>query len=72
MNDDMKNALLDYHNKMRNEIALGKVDNYDEAANMATIEWDDGLAETAVKNVHQCEMKHDDCRGTGMTGKSTD
>lgn len=67
MNDAMKKALLDVHNKLRNEIALGKVDHYDQAANMATIQWDDGLAKTAALNVHQCEMKHDECRGTGMT-----
>lgn len=65
MDNAMKKAILDVHNKMRNEIAMGKVPNYGPAANMATMQWDDGLAAKAALNVHQCEMKHDDCRATG-------
>jgi hypothetical protein len=61
MNDEMKQALLDIHNKKRNEIALGQVPNYDPAANMATLQWDDGLAANAELNVRQCEMRHDKC-----------
>lgn len=66
MNDDMKNALLNIHNKLRNQIAMGQIANYDQAANMHQLQWDDGLAATAALNVHQCQMEHDDCRGTGM------
>lgn len=66
MDDDMKNAILNIHNKLRNEIALGNVEHYDQAANMATMEWDDDLAANAALNVHQCEMEHDECRNTGM------
>ena len=62
----MKNAILNAHNKYRNEIALGRIQNYNQAANMATMEWDDGLAANAALNVHQCEMKHDECRNTGI------
>lgn len=70
MNDAMKNAILDVHNKMRNEIALGKVEHYDKSTNMATMVWDDDLAKNAALNVHQCEMKHDDCKAT--SNKSTE
>ena len=67
MNDAMKKAILEVHNKNRNDISLGKVEHYDQAANMATMQWDDKLAARAVLNVHQCEMKHDDCTNTGKT-----
>lgn len=70
MNDDMKKTILDAHNKLRNDIALGQVEHYDQAANMATLEWDDGLAAQAALNVHQCEMKHDDCKNTGRIAKN--
>lgn len=66
MDDDMKNAIVNIHNKLRNEIALGQIENYDQAANMATMEWDDALAANAALNVHQCEMEHDECKNTGM------
>lgn len=69
MDDAMKKAILDVHNKLRNDIASGKVEHYDQAANMMALQWDEGLAGTAAKNVHQCEMKHDDCRGTGKTAR---
>lgn len=70
MDAAMKMAIVDVHNKMRNEIALGKIPNYSPAANMATMEWDDGLAAKAALNVHQCDMKHDDCGATGKIVKN--
>lgn len=69
MDDTMKMAILDAHNKMRNEIAMGKIPNYGPAANMATMEWDDALAANAALNVRQCEMKHDKCH-TGIESNS--
>lgn len=68
----MKRALVIVHNKLRNEIALGKISNYSPAANMETMIWDDSLAAKAALNVHQCEMKHDNCRATGIRGKIFD
>lgn len=65
MDEAHKKAIVDAHNKVRSEIANGKIPNYDSAANMATIQWDDGLAANAALNVHQCVMKHDSCH----TGK---
>lgn len=65
MTDAIKQKLLDFHNQLRNDIALGKVKNYEKAANMATMEWDDGLAKFAEMNVRKCEMTHDECMNTG-------
>lgn len=65
MDAAMKKALLDVHNRLRNDLALGKIEHYDPAANMATIQWDDGLAAKAALNVRQCELRSDGCRATG-------
>lgn len=65
MNETMKKALVDVHNRHRNEIALGNVDNYDAAANMSTMSWDDDLAHLCKLNIASCAMIHDSCRNTG-------
>lgn len=65
MDAAMKNAIVGIHNELRNDIALGKVSPYEQAANMATMQWDDALAANAALNVHQCQMEHDDCTNTG-------
>ena len=65
MNDAMKQKLVDIHNELRDKIAHGKEEHYDQAANMATIEWDDTLAKFAEMNVHKCAMTHDECLNTG-------
>lgn len=59
--EDMKQAIVDKHNELRNEIALGRVAHYDKAAKMATMQWDDDLAKMAEWNVRQCKMDHDNC-----------
>lgn len=69
MNDAMKKAILDVHNKLRSDIANGKIPNYSKAANMKVLTWDQELTDRAALNVHQCEMKHDDCRSTSKTAK---
>lgn len=61
MTPAIKKALVNVHNQKRNEIALGKVPNYDQASNMQTVEWDDDLAAKAALNVKQCSMTHDKC-----------
>lgn len=65
MTDEIKEKILAVHNENRNKIALGEVDNYEKASNMATMEWDDKLAKFAEMNVRKCEMSHDDCMNTG-------
>lgn len=69
MDDAMKNAILNIHNQLRSDIAMGKIQNYNQAANMQALTWDNELASKAALNVHQCEMKHDECRSTGKTVK---
>lgn len=66
MTKDRQDAIVAAFNEVRSEIAQGKIEHYDQAANMATIQWDDGLAANAALNVHQCEMKHDPCH-TGIS-----
>lgn len=62
MTEDRKNALLHIHNKHRNEIALGTVLNYNSAANMLSVSWDNELEKLCQLNVKQCSMTHDRCR----------
>lgn len=65
----MIDAILGIHNELRNKIALGKVKNYDSAAHMATMEWDDGLASLATLNVYRCEKKSDNCKSGNYKSK---
>lgn len=53
MNSPAQNALLDVHNKYRNEIALGNIPNYNSADNMATMQWDNDLANLCSLNVRK-------------------
>lgn len=61
----MKSALLHIHNELRNEIAMGRIDNYGPAANMMTMEWDDDLEANAAINVQHCNEWVHDSYGTG-------
>ncbi|KAM7349965.1 venom allergen-1-like [Cochliomyia hominivorax] len=62
--DDLKQVLVNAHNAKRNFIAGGSDSKHNAACRMATMEWDDELAQVATFNVKQCEMKHDKCRNT--------
>lgn len=65
MGDATKQALVDIHNQLRNEIAMGKLPQYASAANMATIEWDDALAAKAAIKARNCnDWGHDNRPGT--------
>lgn len=72
MTDEIKQKIVDVHNELRNKVALGEVDNYGPAANMASMEWDDTLAKFAEMNVHKCEMAHDECMNTGNEISNSD
>ncbi|KAL7042667.1 hypothetical protein ACKWTF_001240 [Chironomus riparius] len=61
--DDIKQKWVDAHNKYRNKIASGGSPGFNTAANMATMEWDDTLAEYAILNVFRCKIEHD-CHNT--------
>ncbi|EDV99788.1 antigen 5 like allergen Cul n 1 [Drosophila grimshawi] len=52
------------HNVRRNNLALGKLANYQPAKRMATIRWSPEMAKIAAFNVQQCVMQHDECRNT--------
>ncbi|XP_028894690.2 antigen 5 like allergen Cul n 1-like [Zeugodacus cucurbitae] len=58
-----KDLIVDSHNNKRNTVAGGKT-KLKPACRMATMQWDNELAELAALNVKQCQMKHDACRNT--------
>ncbi|CAG9810783.1 unnamed protein product [Chironomus riparius] len=58
-----KKKILDLHNRYRNRIANGDESGFSSAAKMATLEWDDDLADYAGLNVRRCRDEHD-CHNT--------
>lgn len=56
--------ILAYHNEKRNLIAGGQLPGFLPAVRMATMEWDDELAEMAALNAVTCVYEHDQCRNT--------
>ncbi|XP_061388375.1 antigen 5 like allergen Cul n 1-like [Musca vetustissima] len=64
IDDKLKAEIVRAHNEKRNLVAGGGVDHLKPACRMATMEWDDELAEIASYNVLQCKMAHDKCRNT--------
>lgn len=64
-----KAQIVDLHNKLRNTIALGKQSYtsnafYPQAVRMATLQWDQELANIAAANARRCVYGHDKCRNT--------
>ncbi|XP_058825291.1 antigen 5 like allergen Cul n 1-like [Topomyia yanbarensis] len=64
MNAEMKELILDTHNKYRSTLATGGVGWLPKAAAMPTLTWDDDLAETAQVNANRCVRGHDVCHNT--------
>lgn len=58
-------AYLDTINKYRNQQALGNTPHYDPAVRMATVTWDQHMADLASLNARACTFEHDKCRNTG-------
>ncbi|KAL1377635.1 hypothetical protein pipiens_016126 [Culex pipiens pipiens] len=61
--------ILDLHNKLRSTIASGKQSYktnafYPQASRMATLQWDQELANIAAANARRCVYGHDRCRNT--------
>ncbi|ALC49876.1 CG42780, partial [Drosophila busckii] len=56
--------ILRLHNEQRNLIAGGGLSGFPSARQMATMSWDDTLAQLARYNVLQCRLAHDQCRNT--------
>lgn len=64
MTKDLQKTIVDGHNSKRNFIAGGGNPQIRPACRMATMEWDNELAELAALNVKQCDMNHDKCHNT--------
>uniref|UniRef100_A0A2I9LNV7 Cysteine-rich secretory protein n=1 Tax=Centruroides hentzi TaxID=88313 RepID=A0A2I9LNV7_9SCOR len=66
VSEDDQEIIIDLHNKVRNNIAVGKDQSgrLPAAGDMLEMEWDDELAQIAQKLADQCVFKHDcdDCR----------
>uniref|UniRef100_A0A1I8PS81 Venom allergen-1 n=1 Tax=Stomoxys calcitrans TaxID=35570 RepID=A0A1I8PS81_STOCA len=60
----MQNIIVNRHNAKRNLVAGGTVANHKAACRMATMKWNQELANIAALNVRQCKMSHDSCRNT--------
>lgn len=61
--------LLDIHNSLRNQLALGNLTGLDGATlppaiRMSTVRWNKELSDLAELNVRQCKMSHDPCHNT--------
>ena len=66
LNQSNIDSILDLHNQLRNNLALGEVIGLDNisfkpAIRMATLQWDNELADLALLNAYQCKMEHDRC-----------
>lgn len=66
LNESNINSILDLHNQLRSNLALGELTGLDNitfkpAIRMATLKWDNELADLALLNAYQCKMEHDRC-----------
>ncbi|XP_055638839.1 antigen 5 like allergen Cul n 1-like [Toxorhynchites rutilus septentrionalis] len=66
MTAQLKQLILDTHNKYRSTLATGGVEWLPKAAVMPTLTWDDELAETAQMNSNRCIRGHDACHNTDL------
>jgi Cysteine-rich secretory protein family len=66
MTQEIKDAILDYHNTCRSQIATGTIygGQFGTAKRMGTIQWDDELAMLAAINSKKCTMAHSSCVNT--------
>lgn len=64
MTAELKQLILDTHNKYRSTLATGGVGWLPKAAAMPTLTWDNDLAETAQMNTNRCVRGHDACHNT--------
>ena len=70
MTEERIKTVLNVHNSLRSKIALGQVSGglngavFPAASRMATIKWNQELADFALMNAKQCKMQHDMCHNT--------
>lgn len=70
MTVELKTAILDAHNELRNKAAAGLPNLNRKAIAMNTLVWSTELQRLATLNSKQCDMDHDDCRNTENFKKS--
>nr|CAD7194453.1 unnamed protein product [Timema douglasi] len=71
LSQEEKEIILNIHNRMRSDVALGKEVKGDpgpqpQASDMMQMVWDDELARIAQQWADQCTPVHDDCRNVAM------
>lgn len=71
MTKEIAAAIVDVHNKWRNQQALGQTPNYESSARMLTMKWDDELSKLAEINVRKCDFESDACINTRNDRKIT-
>ncbi|GLH10271.1 Venom allergen 5 [Gryllus bimaculatus] len=60
-----RQQILDWHNRLRQQVALGQVRGQPSAANMKEMVWDESLAAVAQRWADQCTVAHDHARDDG-------
>lgn len=60
-----KYEILEAHNRLRSQVAQGRVAGQPGAQNMREMVWDDELAVRAQQWANQCIFEHDPSRYTG-------
>nr|CAD7587688.1 unnamed protein product [Timema genevievae] len=71
LSQEEKEIIVNIHNRMRSDVALGKEMKGDpgpqpQASDMMQMVWDDELARIAQQWADQCTPVHDDCRNVAM------
>uniref|UniRef100_A0A1A9W0G0 SCP domain-containing protein n=1 Tax=Glossina brevipalpis TaxID=37001 RepID=A0A1A9W0G0_9MUSC len=61
---EIRELILDYHNRQRSWVAAGKGGTFKMACRMGMMQWDDELALLAEYNVKRCAVKRDACLRT--------
>ncbi|XP_037886163.1 antigen 5 like allergen Cul n 1-like [Glossina fuscipes] len=64
MTSEVRELIVDYHNRQRSWVAAGKYGMLKTACRMGTMQWDDELALLAEYNVKRCAVKRDNCLKT--------
>lgn len=64
MTSEVRELIVDYHNRQRSWVAAGKYGMLKTACRMGTMQWDDELALLAEYNVKRCAVKRDKCLKT--------
>ncbi|XP_050067464.1 antigen 5 like allergen Cul n 1-like [Anopheles maculipalpis] len=64
MKPEYRAQILEFHNRLRNNLACGYFHRYAEASSMEQLHWDNKLARMAEYNARTCNFEHDQCRNT--------